>query len=218
MKAIWLCLHLSYQERTLVWDLPDVFRSHFLEPGRDSQFIQLLGNSGTSLFLTGQPSVMMHILEVQSQKREGKLGYIPRRQMEASAVSQQRGPTVGWGSMKRKLQAGLKLSAAWDGQTLETNGSALQLCLAYWGCSKICQDYAHNSSQTDQMDGDKYSQGKMLSFADALMCSLCSWLPQSGQDQLQGHKDMPSPTCYHWHTYIHITYTWDVCGPLKIVV
>ena len=43
-------------------------------------------SSGSSL-LTGQPSVMMHIFEVQDQKREGKLGYIPRRQKHLQSLS-----------------------------------------------------------------------------------------------------------------------------------
>jgi len=63
------------------------------------------------------------------QGREGRRGYTPKRQIEASGNSQQRLPTPGGTAVRRELEAGVKLSVAWGGQTLEINGIDLQLCL-----------------------------------------------------------------------------------------
>lgn len=131
-KAIWLCSITSLATRVhLSETYPDITESHFLEAGNDSQSATMIQEPPEQVFNpSGFTKKEYHwSLGCTGQGREGRKGYTPKRQIEASGISQQGLPTPGCTSMRTELQAGLKLSVASGGQTLETNGINLQLCL-----------------------------------------------------------------------------------------
>lgn len=136
-----LFYHFSCHEGALVWDLP----WHNWEP-----------LSGTRQWFHNLPPALQETPEQVSNLSEyhwslgcmgqgrgdrGRIkGCTPKRQVEASRISQQSPARPGRVSMREELQAGLKLSVTWGSQTLETNGIDLLIVPGLLPLSQMCWD------------------------------------------------------------------------------
>lgn len=120
--------------------------SHFLEPGSDLQSVAAICETLEQVFnlLVFREEEYYCSLDCVNEERDGRTGCTPRRHIEASRIS--------WQNLhEERTWAGQEHRAAWDSQTLDTNGIGLQLCPPYCHCSEMCQDWAHSSPQPDQM-------------------------------------------------------------------